>query len=65
MASQKQNVLPVSEGLISHDASSTDLPRSVRQNWDDAFQRMAEFKDDLLFDDVYCRTSFDQKEWEW
>ena len=65
MASKKQNELPACAGLIAHEASSTDLPSAVRQGWDDAFRRMAEFKDDRLIDDVNSLTSFDQTEWEW
>ncbi len=65
MASKKQNELPVSAGLIPHEASLTDLSSTVRQGWDDAFRRMGQLKDNRLIDDVKSPTVFDQTEWEW
>jgi antitoxin MazE len=40
--------------------------RSVRQGWDEAFQKMAEHGDDQLLDqEVTGLTSWDADEWEW
>lgn len=36
----------------------------VRAGWNEAFAKMAELKDDVLFDDVDT-TSWDKVEWEW
>jgi antitoxin MazE len=40
--------------------------RSVRQGWDEAFQRMAERGDDALVDaEQEGSNDWDQTEWEW
>ncbi|MBW4487056.1 MAG: AbrB/MazE/SpoVT family DNA-binding domain-containing protein [Trichocoleus desertorum ATA4-8-CV12] len=40
--------------------------RSVRQGWDEAFQKMAEHGDDQLLDpEATSLTSWDSNEWEW
>ena len=40
--------------------------RSVRQGWDEAFQKMAEQGDDQLLDqEATSLTSWDADEWEW
>lgn len=39
----------------------------ARENWESAFQRMSENKDDILLDKEYLANSFswDNEEWEW
>lgn len=39
----------------------------ARENWEFAFQRMSENKDDILLDKEYLAnsTSWDSEEWEW
>jgi len=39
----------------------------VRENWDLAYQKMSENKDDVLLDEVFLENtnSWDNEEWEW
>ncbi len=39
----------------------------IREDWDNAFQKMSENNDDILLDQEYLEnsTSWDNEEWEW
>jgi len=39
----------------------------IREDWDNAFQKMSENKDDILLDEEYLNnsTSWENEEWEW
>ena len=39
----------------------------IREDWDNAFQKMSENNDDILLDQDYLEnsTSWDNEEWEW
>jgi antitoxin MazE len=39
----------------------------IREDWDNAFQKMSENKDDILLDEEYLKnsTSWENEEWEW
>jgi antitoxin MazE len=50
---------------VEHGAVVIRPARKSRRDWGEAFQKMAEQKDDTLIDETRSASKWDASEWEW